>query len=584
MNYGLIGEKLGHSFSPILHYEFKNKEYELLEISWDDINDYLKKAPFKGLNVTIPYKVVAMEHCSPDKTAKDIGCVNTLVNKDGQIYGYNTDYLGFCYMVKDAGISFEGKKVVILGSGGTSKTACYSSHMMGASSIVVLSRDGKSYDVDPSYQVTFASYSDKEIYTDAQVIVNTTPVGMYPNNYASPIDLEIFTEAYAVVDVIYNPLTTKLVQDAREKGLKAVNGLMMLVAQAWYAEMLFFDKGVSYTEDGAATVLLTEEGKKEIRDTYNKALGLKQNIVLTGMAGCGKSTVGKALGGKIIDTDDMFREKFGMSAGDYIIAHGEPEFREKETEVVLEVAKSNGVIISTGGGVVLKDENIKALKQNGIIVYLSRDLKDLATKGRPLSQGDEKRKALFYKRLPIYMRTKDIVVENAQSVEKTAAKVMEEVKAFRNRKPGEKKMKMLIMNGPNINMLGIREPEIYGSNTYADLLSLCEEEAKKLGIEVSFYQSNHEGDLVDKIQSSYGKIDGIVFNPAAYTHTSVAILDAVKAVSIPVIEVHISKVDERDDFRQISYIRKAALKTISGYGFDGYLMAMRDLKEFIENK
>lgn len=140
-------------------------------------------------------------------------------------------------------------------------------------------------------------------------------------------------------------------------------------------------------------------------------------------------------------------------------------------------------------------------------------------------------------------------------------------------------MKILILNGPNINMLGIREPGIYGKQTYRDLLELLVSTAETLGIEIEQYQSNHEGCLVDKIQEAYGKFQGIVINPAAYTHTSVAILDALKSVAIPAVEVHISNVDARESFRQISYPGMYCEKTIKGQGLDGYCQAMRYLKE-----
>ena len=143
-------------------------------------------------------------------------------------------------------------------------------------------------------------------------------------------------------------------------------------------------------------------------------------------------------------------------------------------------------------------------------------------------------------------------------------------------------MKILVLNGPNINMLGIREPGIYGSHSYAELLKLLSIWADDLGVEMVHYQSNHEGCLVDKIQEAWGKFDGIVINPAAYTHTSIAILDALKAVGIPAVEVHISDVSQREDFRQVSYAGKACIKTIMGQGLDGYRQAMMFLKAHLQ--
>ena len=272
-----------------------------------------------------------------------------------------------------------------------------------------------------------------------------------------------------------------------------------------------------------------------------------------------------------------------MNPGDFISKNGERAFRLLEKEAVKKAASRGGRIIATGGGVVLDRENIELLRLNGTIVYIHRALEGLATHGRPLSAGAENLKALYYKRLPIYLKNCDIITEVRGKAAKVAEDLLDSLHNYNmldatpQNEDGKSKMKILVINGPNLNMLGIREPDIYGNNTYDDLLKLCRDKADKLGIEVDFYQSNHEGDLVDIIQKSYGTTDGIVINPGAYTHTSVAILDALKAVGIPAIEVHISDVDKREEFRQISYIRSYVSETISGHGFAGYTEAMEKL-------
>lgn len=566
LKYGLIGETLKHSFSPMLHHEFNNKDYGLIEIPKSEINKFMEEASFSAINVTIPYKETVIPYCELDETAKSIGAVNTIVNNNGILKGYNTDILGFNHMLKRASIDMFQKKVVILGSGGTSKTACYASAKNGASSVVVVSRGGSSYSIDADCNILFTTYEEKEKYIDADIIVNTTPVGMYPNIDSVPVDLEIFNSLEGVVDVIYNPLKTRLVQNALNKGIKATNGLSMLVAQAYYAEKLFFGEPTD----------IDDKALDSIEKALDKLTDMKKNIVFVGMPGCGKTTFGtiiaKELGKELIDTDEEFLKKTGISAGEYIVKYGEPEFRKIESECVKEAAGKSNVVIATGGGVILNKENTDLLGLNGIIVYLHSTLKGLATEGRPLSQGEEKRKALYYKRLPMYLACKDVMVDVSMDIDKTVEKIKN---AINN--PKEDKKKILVINGSNLNMLGIREPDIYGKKTYQDLINYIEQEAKKLNVDVEFMQSNHEGDLVDAIQNAYGRKDGIVINPGAYTHTSVAILDAVKAVGIPTVEVHISDVDSREDFRQVSYIRKAAKCTISGHGFEGYVMAIKEL-------
>lgn len=600
MKYGLLGEKLGHSFSTMIHREFNNPEYILKEVAREDIHSFMEAKDFLGLNVTIPYKETVMEHCKLDNTVSVIGAVNTIVNRDGILYGFNTDWLGFLYMTKKAGISYKDKNVFIFGNGGTAKTASYACAREGAKSITICSR--RDIDVtpfvnivkavNPECEIVGTNYNEDKSYVDAQIIVNTTPMGMYPNNYSAVIDIDECNALEGVVDVVYNPLTTELVARAKSKGIPATCGLPMLVAQAYFAEEIFMKPEITSTDDFDFDALMALDSDGNVSKTVelnNKVTDLifeeMSNIVLIGMPGVGKTTCANSMKEKlsreVVDSDDEFTLKYGIKPGEYISTFGEKDFRDKETEVIKEISKRTGIIIATGGGAILREENRRALHQNGVVVHLHSGYKTLATEGRPLSQGKEELKALYYKRLPIYMECADIInTITSTDVDAEVNKAIERIKNYIFKK-ADNKMKVLVMNGPNINMLGIREPNIYGRQTYDDLLKLCKEEAAKRDIEVSFFQSNSEGELVTAIQDAYGVIDGIIINPAAYTHTSVALLDALKAVGIPTIEVHISAVEEREDFRQISYVGKIAKHTITGQGLNGYVMAMDKLLEIL---
>ena len=583
--FGLIGEKLGHSFSPLLHERFADYEYSLMEIPRDVIDSFLDGNSFDGANVTIPYKETAMRHCIPDDNAKKIGCVNTLVRTGEGLMGYNTDTFGFEYMAKRANISFDGRRVTILGSGGTCRTAAVTASRLGASTITVVSRHPSDMGLDLSCPVKYVSYNDD--HDDCEILINTTPVGMYPDITGIPEgnagdalinDNKHYVNLLAVIDVIYNPLRTRLVTAAKRRGLAATGGLPMLVAQGYFASKLF--KGESIGDDpvGSLSDAETEKLEEVIGEIEQKV----SNIVLIGMPGSGKSTVGRILSEKLglemVDTDEIFTEDNGLDPGSFIRANGEKAFRALEKEAVKKAAAKGGRIIATGGGVVLDPENIEILSLNGTIVYLHRNLGELATKNRPLSEGAENLKALYYRRLPIYLANCDMMVE----VKGRPADVADEIINSLHNKG--KHMKLLIINGPNLNMLGIREPDIYGHETYDDLMRLCRDKAQQLDIEVDFYQSNHEGDLVDIIQQAYGTTDGIVINPGAYTHTSVALLDALKTVGIPAVEVHISDVDSREDFRKTSYIRSYVCETITGRGLAGYTDAMETLVQKLKGK
>lgn len=417
--YGLIGEKLPHSFSPIIHKFLGNPDYELFEISKEDIDNFMKNASFKAANVTIPYKETVMPYCKYiDDTAKEIGSVNTLVRHSDGLYGYNTDYLGFEFMAASAGIDFQNREVIVLGSGGTAKTAVYSAGRLKAKSITVVSREGKSFKTGDNSPVSFITYEKLTEHRDAQILINTTPVGMFPDIYKSPIDIDIFTDLKGVIDVIYNPLTTKLVSDARNKGIRATNGLEMLVAQGYFAERLFMNQSGNPSEEEIDGL------KQVVKDLYD----IKRNIVLIGMPGCGKTTIGRELskltGKPLMDTDDVFAKEYGITPAECINRYSEAEFRNRESEIVQKVSAMGGSVIATGGGSVLRKENVEALRMNGVIFFLYTPLEYLSTEGRPLSQGDGKLEKLFREREPIYLSAMDRRVETSRDSSETAEKII----------------------------------------------------------------------------------------------------------------------------------------------------------------
>lgn len=405
MKYGLIGKPLGHSFSREIHALIADYDYRLLEIDEDELPRFFQERDFSGINVTIPYKQAVIPFLDEiSDEAKKIGAVNTIVKKEGKLFGFNTDFFGMRALIKSAGLDLENKTVLILGTGGTSKTAVEVSKSLGAKKIVKVSRK-KSSDT-----VTYDEANEK--YSGADVIINTTPVGMFPNADKTPVDVKKFKNLQGVIDAVYNPLRTNFVLDAESIGAKGRGGLYMLVAQAVYASALFLDK----TADESV-----------IDKTYARILKEKRNIVLCGMPSSGKTTVGKEIakvfGKKFIDTDDVVVEKKKESISDIFEKYGEGEFRKEERLAIEELSKENGLVIATGGGAVLDENNVRALRRNGVILFLDRSLENLvATADRPLSSDTEKLKNLFEKRYDVYKSCADAVIpadgEIADVVEK----------------------------------------------------------------------------------------------------------------------------------------------------------------------
>ena len=411
MKYGLLGERLGHSFSKEIHEQINDYQYELKEVPFDKFDEFMTKHDFIAINVTIPYKEKVIPYLDYiDDATKKIGAVNTIVNKNGKLYGYNTDYLGLRDLVLTNNIDVKNKKVLILGTGGTSKTSKAVFTDLGAKELVFVSIDPVGDEI---------SYEDAVKYhSDSEIIVNATPCGMYPNCDDLIIDISTFNKLVAVVDVIYNPLKTMLVRKALERGITAVSGLYMLVAQAVYASSIFTD---------------TTYDKKIIDDIYKQIYNSKRNIVLIGMPTCGKTTISKVLADKLnkelVDTDTLVEQKMGTTIKEYLKTHDETSFRDIETKVINEVSKLNNLIISTGGGVIKRKNNIEYLKANGLVIFIDRPLELLQVSDtRPLSSNQSDLEKLYYERYNLYCNYADIIVKNDQDLELVINKIINEVK------------------------------------------------------------------------------------------------------------------------------------------------------------
>ena len=408
LNYGCIGEHLPHSFSREIHGEIGTYAYDLKELTPEELPGFMTARGFMGINVTIPYKQAVIPFLDEiSETARAIGAVNTIVNRNGKLYGYNTDLYGLTRLIRRIGLDLSGKKVLVLGTGGTSRTASYAAEKLGARVVYRVSRTSREGSL--SYEEVLQNH------TDAEIILNTTPCGMFPKPAEQPLLLEPFTRLEGVVDAIYNPLRSRLVLDARSRGIPAEGGLYMLVAQAVRASELFLD--TSYPED------LTDR-------IYNRILRRKENLVLIGMPGSGKSSVGATLtettGKPLADTDRLIVEKAGKPIPDIFREDGEPAFRDLESEVIRELSLQGGQIISTGGGAVLRPENVTMLRQNGRLFWLDRDPDSLVpTDDRPLADTVAKMKALYQEREPIYRASADVIIPVFGTPEDTAQNILQ---------------------------------------------------------------------------------------------------------------------------------------------------------------
>lgn len=411
MQFGLIGEKLGHSYSKEIHNLIADYGYELREVKREELGAFMTERAFSGINVTIPYKKSVMDYLDViSDDAKKIGAVNTVVNRDGKLYGYNTDFYGLKALLIHNGVSVRNKKVLILGSGGTSDTAYNVVTGLNAKEAIKVSRTKKD---------GFVTYDEAaRLHSDADVIINATPVGMYPDDDGVPVNIGLFPSLSAVIDAIYHPLRTNLVSDAEKRGIKACGGLYMLVAQAVYAAALFENK---------------KPDENLIDDVYGKILNDKRNIVLIGMPSSGKTTIGKALAARIgkrfADTDELIVGTTGKSIPEIFEKEGEKVFREIEKKVICDISVNDGTVIATGGGVILDEKNVLALKRNGVIVYLDRKIDNLiATDSRPLSSNVDDLKKLYAKRKPLYEKYAEITIDDNDDVATVVRRAEEALK------------------------------------------------------------------------------------------------------------------------------------------------------------
>lgn len=406
MKCGLIGRKLGHSYSCQIHHAIADYSYDLWELEPEQLAPFLQKGDFAGVNVTIPYKQQVIPYLDDlSDTARAIGAVNTIVNRSGRLYGDNTDLAGMIALIRRLGLELHGKKVLILGTGGTSKTARTAAQQLGAAEVYRLSRSGR------EDAVTYEEA--RRLHGDAAVLINTTPCGMYPAVEDCPLDPADFPRLEGVVDAVYNPLRTNLVLAARERGIPAQGGLYMLAAQAVYAGALF--RGC-------------QAAQADIDLAYRTVLRQVENIVLIGMPSAGKTTVGQLLarrtGKKFTDTDTLAEQRIGMTIADYFRTSGEEAFRAREQETVAEVSAAGGQIIATGGGAILRRENLTALRRNGLLVFLDRPIEQLtATVDRPLASDRKALRRRYEERYALYRAAADVYIKNDGSPEEAADQI-----------------------------------------------------------------------------------------------------------------------------------------------------------------
>ena len=403
--FGLLGRKLGHSWSPQIHGLLCGYDYGLYELEPEDVESFLRTTDLAGMNVTIPYKKTVVPFCaSLSDAARAIGSVNTLVRTPDGWHGDNTDYAGFIAMAEACGVPVRGKKALVFGSGGASLAVIAALRDLGADPIVNISRSGPD------------NYGNLDRHADAAILVNATPLGMFPNTGVSPVDLDAFPVCEAVLDVVYNPARTKLLLDAEARGIPRAGGLVMLVAQARRSAEQF-----SHTS-------IPDSRVSEITDILERQT---RNIILIGMPGCGKSTVGKALaermGRPFLDADAVIAERAGSSIPEIFAAEGEEGFRRRETAVLAELGMGSGAVIATGGGCVTRAENYPLLHQNGVIVWLRRALENLPTHGRPLSQANPL-ETLYEQRKDKYAAFADLTVDSDGSISDAVQAIWEVIK------------------------------------------------------------------------------------------------------------------------------------------------------------
>ena len=417
MEYGLIGSKLGHSYSKIIHEMLCGYRYDLCPLpTEEEARAFLTRRAFRAINVTIPYKRLVMEYCSYiDPRAKAIGAVNTVVNRNGLLYGYNTDYLGFAYLADAHGVEFAGRTVLILGTGGTHNTTRAVAKEKGAARVLTVSRH-------PDPEKGELSYAEA-VHCGADIVINTTPAGMYPNVGVCNLDVAAMPGLEAVLDVVYNPDKTELILRAEEAGVPvAVGGLEMLVAQAVYAAEYFLDR--KFDDAPAEIRTITAQLRKE-----------QLNVALIGMPSCGKTTIGRALadrlGKRFVDLDEEIVRAAGCSIPDLFAAEGEDGFRAREAEQTARFAREGRQVLSCGGGVVKRPENLRALRQNGVVLFIDRPLDALTVGGgRPLSTSAEALKAMEAQRRPLYLAAADAVIPNETTVADAVAAALEALDAI----------------------------------------------------------------------------------------------------------------------------------------------------------
>ena len=411
MRVGLIGDPLGHSFSPRLHAAFGTADYELHPIPAEALPAFFRERAFEGVNVTIPHKIAViplLDELHP--SAEECGAVNTVVNRGGKLTGYNTDIFGMSFALAHAGISLSGRHVVILGSGGTSHTARALAKREGAASVTVVSRSGE------------VNYSNIAELVETEIVINTTPVGMFPHADASPVDLTVFPRLKGVFDAVFNPLRTRLIEQAENLGVPVASGLLMLTAQAKAAGILF--RGGDYSEPSPAS-----EVGAEILNVWREVTAELTNIVLIGMPSSGKTTVGTLLAERLrrplIDTDAETERRTGKTVPELFAEGGEENFRKEERLTVSECARGTGVIIATGGGAPMFPENRAALAGNGFVVLILRDTEKLDTAGRPLSRNLDTLKAMYEVRMPVYKAFADAEAVNNDTPSACAEFILE---------------------------------------------------------------------------------------------------------------------------------------------------------------